>query len=212
MADLEELCRRYRLPVYAFIRKRGHAPEEADDLTQEFFARLVESDFLNKADRSRGRFRCFLMTSIDNFLRVEHRNATARKRGGGWRRIDLDVNQTEHLLLNELADNATPELAFERQWAKTLLNTVLEQLERDYAAGGRRPLFQALKPHLRADADALPYAQIAARLGVSLTGVKVSVHRARQRFQECLRAEIAKIVTNQADVDDEIRHLLNLLS
>ncbi len=210
--SLETLCQTYWRPVYAFIRKRGHAPEAAQDLTQTFFAQLLQSDFLGKADSSRGRFRCFLMTSIDNFLRVEHRNAITRKRGGGWERIRLDDEEAERFVQAELADTATPELIFEREWGRTLLAKVLGALEAEFAAGGRAVLFQALKPHLAGDPGALPYQEIAVRVGASLTGIKVSVHRARKRYQELLRAEVAQIVANPAEVEDELRHLVRLLA
>lgn len=209
---LEDLCKIYWRPVYAFIRKRGQAREEAQDLTQEFFARLVGSDFLSKADSSRGRFRCFLMASIDNFLRVEHRNLTTQKRGGGWQRIPLDDEEVERMIQAELADTATPEVMFERQWGRTLLDRVLKRLDQEFTASGRSELFQALKPHLTGDPGALPYNAIAVSVGASLTGIKVSVHRARKRFQELLRIEVTQIVANPSEVDVEIRHLLHILS
>ena len=209
---LEDLCKVYWRPVYAFIRKRGHAREAAEDLTQEFFARLLQSDFLSKADSNRGRFRCFLMASIDNFLRVEHRNASTQKKGGGWQRIPLDDEEIERTIQAELADTATPEVMFERQWGQTLLGSVLRILEQEFAAVGRAELFQALKPHLAGDPGALPYQEVALKVGATLTGIKVSVHRARKRFQELLRTEVAQLVGNPAEVDDEIRHLLQILS
>ena len=211
-AALEELCQVYWRPVYAFIRKRGHPPEAAQDLTQDFFAHLLQSGFLGKADSERGRFRCLLMSSIDNFLRVEHRNASAQKRGGGWRKLRMDEPEVEHVLEAEMADVATPELLYERQWARTLLARVLADLEREYADAGRGAQFATLKPHLNGEPGALPYREIAAALGASLTGVKVSVHRARQRYQELLRAEIRRLVAHPGDVEDEIHHLLQLLS
>lgn len=210
--SLEDLCQIYWLPVYAFIRKRGHSPEAAEDLTQEFFAHILHSDFLNKAEASRGRFRSFLMASIENFLRVEHRNATTQKRGGGWQRLQIDDEDVERSLQAELADTSTPEVIFERQWGRTLLGRVLQTLEQEFTKTGRSALFQALKPHLAGDPGALPYQAIALSVGATLTGIKVTVHRARKRFQEILRAEVTPLVANAAEVEDEIRHLLRLLS
>lgn len=209
---MESLCQLYWRPVYGFIRKRGHLPEAAEDLTQEFFSRLLQSDFLGMADGSRGRFRSFLMASIDNFLRVEHRNATTQKKGGGWQRLAWDDEDVEGAIQAELADASTPERIFEREWGRTLLGKVLRTLEEEFVAAGRSVLFQALKPHLAGDPGALPYQEIAVSAGASLTGIKVSVHRARKRYQELLRAEVARIVTDPAEIEDELRHLVRLLS
>jgi RNA polymerase sigma-70 factor (ECF subfamily) len=210
--SLEDLCQIYWLPVYAFIRKRGHPPEAAEDLTQEFFAHILHSDFLSRAEARRGRFRSFLMASIENFLHVEHRNATTQKRGGGWQRLQIDDEDVERFLQAELADTSTPEVIFERQWGRTLIGRVFQKLEQEFSKAGRSALFQALKPHLAGDPGALPYQAIALSVGATLTGIKVTVHRARRRFQELLRAEVTPLVANAAEVDDEIRHLLRLLS
>jgi len=169
---LESLCQIYWRPVYAFIRKRGRSPESAQDLTQEFFARLLQSGFLSKADSTRGRFRSFLMASIDNFLRVEHRNASTQKRGGGWQRLALDDAEVERVIQTELADTSTPEIMFERQWGRTLLDRVLKILQMEFAAAGRSSLFETLKPHLIGDPEALPYQEIALNVGATLTGSK----------------------------------------
>lgn len=209
---IESLCGVYWRPVYAFMRKRGHAREAAEDLTQEFFSRVLQSDFLSTADASRGRFRCFLMASIDNFLRVEHRNATTQKKGGGWKRLALEDEDLERALQAELADATTPAVIFEREWVRTLLRQVLQTLEQEFVGSGRSALFAALKPHLTGDAGALPYLQIALEAGASLTGIKVTVHRARKRYHELLRAEVARIVASPAEVEDELRHLLQILA
>ena len=146
-AALTRLCQTYWLPVYAFVRKRGHSPEQAQDFTQAFFANFLEKQHVTKADRERGRFRSFLMTSVENFLRNENDRAQAQKRGGGQKLISLDEQDAEARYLCEPTTETDPAKAFEQRWAATLLNTVLNRLQAEFGATGRGDLFEALQAH-----------------------------------------------------------------
>lgn len=209
---LETLCRLYWYPLYAHIRRRGHAVEAAQDLTQEFFARLLEKEWLRTADPQRGRFRSFLLAAADHFLSNQHDRARAEKRGGGRVVLSLDFGDAERRLATEPADPATPERAFERRWALTLLELVLQRLRDEYATPARAALFDRLQPYLAHGRGPASYRELATELAMTEGAVKVAIHRARQRFAALLRHEIAQTVTHPAEVDDEIRHLFTALA
>ena len=209
---LEQLCRAYWYPLYAYVRRRGHSPEDAQDLTQSFFARLLEKNWLAAADRERGKFRSFLLTALKNFLANEWDKASRQKRGGHAHIISLDAAALETRFGHEPADPATPETEFDRQWALTLLDLVLHSLEKEYAANGKGELFVNLRSTLSGERATIPYAQIAARLDSTEGAIKVAVHRLRERYREILREEIAHTVETSAQVEEELRHLFAALS
>ena len=211
-AALEKLCRAYWLPIYTFIRRQGRNPHDAQDLTQAFFARLLEKNYLADADRGRGRFRSFLLASLKHFLANEWDKAGAKKRGGRQPVIPLDAADAESACDFEPADNATPEKIFERRWALALLEQVLRRLREEYTRDGKKTLFEQLKPTLTEASRAVRYADIAARLGTSEGAVKAAVHRLRRRYREILRAEIADTVADPGEIEDEIRNLFAALA
>ena len=209
---LTRLCQTYWHPLYAYVRRIGHSPHDAQDLTQEFFARLLEKNSLTAADESRGRFRSFLLASLKHFLANEWDKARAQKRGGALIPIPIDGSSAETSCQWEPADRTTPERIFERRWALTLLEGVLRRLREEYVRDGKENLFEQLKPTLTEASRTVRYAEIAVRLGTTEGAVKVAVHRLRQRYREVLRAEIAGTVATPGEVDDEIRSLFAALS
>jgi RNA polymerase sigma factor (sigma-70 family) len=209
---LEKLCRTYWFPIYAFVRRQGQAPPDAQDLTQEFFARLLEKNYLTSADPAKGRFRSFLLASLKHFLANEWDKASAQKRGGGQILIPIDVATAETSCGFEPADQLTAEKIFERRWALTLLEQVLHRLRAEYVSDDREKLFEQLKPTLTEASRTVAYAEIATRLGTTEGAVKVAVHRLRQRYREVLRAEIADTVASPEEVEDEIRNLFAALA
>ena len=209
---LEKLCRSYWFPIYAFVRRQGHGPHDAQDLTQEFFARLLEKQQLAAADPARGRFRSFLLASLKHFLANEWDKTRAQKRGGGKILIPVDVATAETSCGLEPADQATAEKIFERRWALTLLDQVLRRLRAEYVRDGKENLFEQLKPTLTEASRTVAYVEIATRLGTTEGAVKVAVHRLRQRYREVLRAEISDTVANPGEVEDEIRNLFAALA
>jgi RNA polymerase sigma-70 factor (ECF subfamily) len=204
---LEKLCRTYWYPLYAFVRRLGHAPEDAQDLTQGFFAYLLQSRLVSKADPQAGRFRSFLLAALKHFLAHEHERRTALKRGGGGFVLSLDQFDPEERLALEPADTATPEALFDRRWAIQQVENALNRLRADYAAAGRGALFDLLKDYVWGDKNTLTLGEIAARLDLTEEAVKKSVQRLRQRFRDCLRAEIAQTVATPDQIDEEFRHL-----
>ncbi len=211
-AALETLCQTYWPPLYAYIRRRGYSPEDAQDLTQEFFARVLEHHWLARADQAKGRFRTFLLTAMERFLANEWDKVRAQKRGGGQRNVPIQLDTAETRYGVEPADTHTPEQAFEYRWALALLDEVVSQLEAEFHAEGRANLFATLKPCLVGDRASQPYAELAASLGREEGAVKVAVHRLRQRYRELLRAEIANTVAAPGEVDAEMHHLFNVLA
>lgn len=210
-AALEQLCRDYWYPVYVFVRRRGHDPDEAQDLTQEFFTRLLKKNFLHSADPAKGRFRTFLLTAVDRFLANEWIKAHRQKRGGG--RLTLSLNHTDaeaHYQL-ELADPTTPERLFERKWVMALLRQAMDNLRTECAAAGREGLFDEVRSVLAGESGAAPYADIAARLGMTEGAVKAAAHRWRRRYAGLVREQVARTVATPAEVEGEIRHLLQIL-
>ncbi len=208
---LDSLCQAYWYPLYAFARRRGKQPDDARDLTQSFFARVLEKDSLNAADQERGRFRTFLLTVFKRFLANEHQREQAQKRGGGQRLVSIDVADGERRLSLEPSDDWTPEREFERSWAVTLLEQVLGRLQVDYESKGKGPLFECLKPFLTAADDADSYAKIAADRDMTVGAIKVAVHRLRQRYRDLIRQEVASTVAHEDDADDELGQLLKAI-
>ena len=208
---LEALCRTYWYPLYAFVRRKGHDAPEAEDLTQEFFARLLEKKYLEAAAPEKGKFRSFLLTAFKRFLANEWDRANRQKRGGGRELISLDETKAENCYRAEPADTMTPEKIFERSWALKLLEQVLNRLEREHVQAGKRELFEELQIFLTGEKSRSPYAEIAARLRMSEGTLKVTVHRLRRRYRELLRLEVAQTVASPAEIDGEIRHLFAAL-
>jgi len=197
---LEELCRQYWYPLYAYVRRSGYESHEAEDLTQEFFVRLLAKNYLAEVDPEKGKFRSFLLASLKHFLANEWDKARAQKRGGGRTFVSLDA---ETRYRQEPVDELTADKLLDRQWALALLEQVLGRLE----AETDPKQFAALKPFLTAEKEAIPYANVAGQLETSEGAVKVAVHRLRQRYRKLLREEIAHTVASPAEVDEEIRHL-----
>ena len=208
---LEALCQAYWYPIYAHVRRSGHDAATAQDLTQAFFARLLERRVLPRADRERGRFRAFLLASLRNFLRNEYDFQTARKRGGGQAVLSIDYRQAEGRYGAEPSHAETPERDFERQWALAVLEQALAALEREHRAAGKLELFEALAPCLTAGGDAPAYAEVAAALGLTEAAAKMAASRLRKQYRERIRAEIARTVADPADVDEELRSLFAAL-
>ncbi len=211
-AALAELCQRYWYPLYAYVRRRVGNVAEAQDLTQEFFARLLGKNVLAAASQERGRFRSFLLTAMKNFLANEWDKAKAAKRGGGRRTLPLVFDTAESRLSLEPAHDLTPERLYERQWALTLLELVVDRLEREFAAASKQAQFTALKPAIAGSQVALDYAAAASQLGMTEDAVRQAAHRLRRRYRELLRDELARTVADPADVDDEIRSLFETLA
>ncbi len=209
---LAKLCAAYWPPIYAYLRRRGYSAQEAEDLTQSFFVRLLEKDYLRDARRERGKFRSFLLASLKHFLANEWDRAQAKKRGGQFQFISLEeITSQENGLKPQ---TLTPEEQFERQWALVALNHVIARLGEEYKDAGKARLFESLKDFLIGD-DGLPYRQVAVALEMSEGAVKTAVHRLRSRFRKMLRAEIAETLPrpdDQAEIDGEIRYLLKTLS
>ncbi len=209
---LAKLCQTYWYPLYTYIRRSGHPTEEAKDLTQEFFARLLEKNYLQGIEVDKGKFRSFLLTALKRFLANEWDRANRLKRGGGHQIISLDAEDTENRYRLEPVDPMTPEKLFERRWANTLLGQVMAALEGEFAAAGKGQFFKELKPFLSGDDEHASYAEISRRVEVSEGALRVNVHRLRQRYRELLRLEIANTVERPEEIDDEIRYLFSALS
>ena len=197
-------------PLYAYVRRRG--PPNAQDLTQEFFARLLQQNWLAQADRDRGRFRTFLLAALSHFLANEWDKARAQKRGGTIQFVPLQLDSAETRYGQEPADPVTPEQCFERRWALALLDEVLNRLRHEQVAAGAGGLYDTLKPCLVGTRQAQPYAALAAKLGMTEGAVKVAVHRLRQRYRQLLREEIANTVVTSAEADEEMHHLFSVLA
>ncbi len=208
---LAEFCQVYWYPLYAFVRRQGHGPHDAQDLTQAFFTRLLEKDYLSDVDRSKGKFRSFLLVALKHFLLHEWARAKTLKRGGGHKLVSLDALAAETRYSREPADNITPERLFEQRWALTLLDHVLARLGEEYEATGKWGVFEQLKGCLTGGRDVPSYAGLAGRLGLTEGAFKVAVHRLRRRYREVLREEIARTVADPAEIDDEIRQLFSAL-
>lgn len=204
------LCEAYWYPVYAFVRRQGYSAADAEDLTQGYFARFLEKEYLKDVRPEYGRFRSFLLASVRHFLSNERDRERALKRGGGRRLVSLDAAEAERSYELEPVDTTTPETLFERSWARAVFARVLERLD-EMPAGAGRSRLDRLRPFLTGGEAAAPYADIAREWGVGESAVRVAVHRLRKRFADIFREEVAGTVAEDADVDDEVRHVLSLL-
>jgi DNA-directed RNA polymerase specialized sigma24 family protein len=211
VAALEILCRTYWYPLYALVRHQGHAPSDAQDLTQEFFARLLSKEFLRAADREKGRFRTFLRVALRRFLANEWDREHRLKRGGGQVLLPLDTSAAEQRYQEERDDAFPPDHLYERRWAGALLQEVLARLRAEYVADGKTAEFEQLKGALTAERGGIAYASIAAALELSEGAARVAVHRLRKRFRVLFRAAVAETVSAPDEVEDELRHVVTLL-
>jgi RNA polymerase sigma factor (sigma-70 family) len=211
-AALEALCRAYWYPLYAFVRRQGHAPSDAQDLTQEFFARLLGKEYLRGADREKGRFRTFLRVALKRFLANEWNRSQRLKRGGGHKLLPFDTTTGEHLYQAERGDALPPDRLYERRWARALLDQTLVRLRAEYAGAGKTAEFDRLKGVLHAERGNIPYRDLAAALNLNEGAARVAVHRLRKRFREVFRATVAETVSTPDEADDELRHIVGLLA
>jgi RNA polymerase sigma-70 factor (ECF subfamily) len=209
---LATLCQRYWYPLYVFVRRQGQGPEDAQDLVQGFFERLLEKQYLKDADPEKGKFRSFLLMALRRFMVNEWDRANRLKRGGGRKLISLDEQDTEDRYKAEPVDEMSPERAYQRQWAMIVLEQVLDRLEAEFVSAGKAELFSELRVYLGGEPGAGSYAEIGGKLGMTPGALKVTVHRLRQRFRELLRLEIANTVAKAEEIDNEIRELFAALS
>jgi DNA-directed RNA polymerase specialized sigma24 family protein len=208
----EALGRAYWYPLYAFVRRLGHGPHDAEDLVQGFFAQALSKNFLGVADQAKGRFRSFLLLALKRFLANEWDRKRARKRGGAIPALSLDSLTAEQRYALEPADQLTADRLFERRWAMTLLENVLTKLREEQGEAGRGETFAVLQDCLTGDGRSAAYHKLVTRLGISEGAVKIAVHRLRRRYRELLQVEIASTVGSPEEVDDERRYLLSVMS
>jgi RNA polymerase sigma-70 factor (ECF subfamily) len=209
---LDRLCRQYWQPLYYFVRRRGYDEQDAQDLTQSFFARLLEKKGFEAADRERGRFRTFLLTSLQNYLANEWDRANRQKRGGGQKFLSLESTLNAEAQYRQLpADSATPDRFYDRRWAQAVLESVLKRLREEFDSPNANGKFDVLKEFLFLDRGETSYAAAALRIGLSESAMKSAIYRLRQRCGQFLTDEIAQTVARPEDVDDEIRYLLSAL-
>ena len=206
-AALTQLCERYWYPLYAYLRRSGHSADEAQDLTQAFFARILEKRSFRQADSARGRFRSFLLASLKNFVANERGRERAQKRGGAIPPLSLEFDTAEGRYRIEPPSDETPEKVFDRRWALTLLEDVLARLRGEFVKAQKEAVFDQLKGYLAGPRTEVGYAAVGKQLEMSEGAVKVAVHRLRRRFRDLLREEIAHTVSSPGEVEDEIRHL-----
>ncbi len=209
---LANLCQTYWRPVYSFIRRSGYPPDQAQDLTQGFFLVLLDKNYLADADRQRGRFRSFLLTSVKNFVANERDRAYTLKRGGGQSPVSIDLIEAEGWYAPAAVERATPESLFQRRWALTLLGQVMARLRAEFAEMGRARHFEKMSVFLDGDPEAARYEGLAAETGMSAGALRVAVHRMRKKYRNLLRSEIAETVATPQEIDEEIRFLLSALS
>ena len=211
-AALEQLCCSYWHPLYAYARHKGHLPPDAEDLTQEFFARLLAKNYLAAAEKEKGRFRSFLLTMFKRFLADEWDRSQAQKRGGGLRPLTIDTETAEAGYQQDWIENATPERVFEQRWALSVVNRAINRLEAEFTQAGRAAEFERLKTFLTPEKGAIPYADAAKELDMTEGALRVVIHRLRQKFRGHLRAEVAQTVASPEEIEEEIRYLLTVLS
>jgi RNA polymerase sigma factor (sigma-70 family) len=210
---LEELCRAYWYPLYAFVRRRGYGAQDAQDLTQSFFARLLDKNTFAMAEQQRGRFRTFLLTALDHFLVSEWERGQRQKRGGGREIVSIDALATEERYhLEPVSSSLTPEQMFERRWVESLLEQVLRRLREECETTGHLDRFEHLKMFLVEDRGAVSFAATADRLGVTEAALKGMVRRLRARYRELLREEVAQTVGSAEEIEAEIRYLIRVLN
>lgn len=211
MAALEKLCCAYWYPLYAYVRRKGYRAEDAQDLTQEFFARLLSRNYLSVADRNKGKFRSFLLGSLEHFLAREWTKSHAQKRGSGRTLLSLDGTDAENRYLLEPVDTLTADKIFARRWATTLLDQAMSRLRDECVGHGKKALFREAEGLLSGEKGEAPYVEIATKLNMSEGAVKVAIHRLRQRYGDLVRAEIAQTVANQQEADEELSYLFAVL-
>jgi RNA polymerase sigma-70 factor (ECF subfamily) len=210
-AALEQLCRTYWYPLYAYVRRQGHSAEDAQDLTQEFFARFLAKKHFQLANRDRGRFRSFLLTTLKHFLVNEWERSTAQKRGGLNPKVPVDTVTGEELYNHDLSHGLTADKIYERNWALAMLKRVHDRLQRDYADAGKAERFVQLEQFLPGEKSDMTYAEAAARLGLPEGTVKSEVSRLKKRYGELLRSEIAHTVSSPDEIKDELRYLITVV-
>ncbi|HMC63447.1 MAG TPA: hypothetical protein VKI65_00760, partial [Gemmataceae bacterium] len=208
---LEKLCRTYWYPIYAYLRRRGCGEQDAQDLTQGFFAQLLERRSIQGVEPEKGKFRSFLVASLNYYVADERDRANAQKRGGGRQILSFDAHEAEERYQLEPVDERSPDKLFERRWAITLLDQVLVRLAQEFAAKGKLDLFHRLQPHLVERAGDKAYAETAREAGMTEEGLKKAAQRMRRRYHQLFREEIAQTVASPAEVDDELRHLCKVL-
>jgi RNA polymerase sigma-70 factor (ECF subfamily) len=208
---LARLCQSYWYPLYVYVRRLGHSHEDAQDLVQGFFARVLEKNYLKSADPNKGRFRSFLLVMLKGFMSNEWDRTNRQKRGGGVQIVSLNADDTETRYLAEPIDEMTPEKAYDQHWATLLLSRVLDRLEKEFLAASKATVFDELKVFLTGEKSESTYSEIGQRIGMSEGNLKVTVHRLRQRYRELLRGEIADTVDGPEAIDEEIRHLFAAL-
>ncbi len=208
---LADLCQTYWYPLYAYARRRGHSVEDAEDLTQGFFARLLQQDFLAGLSQEKVRFRAFLLASMNHFMADDWDRISAQKRDAR-KTISLDAETAEHRYQTAMVEHETPDRVFERQWAMTLLESAVQHLAHEYESTGRGALFAELQFAILGERSAVPYTKLAAKLDMSPEAVRVAVHRLRQRYRQVLREEIAQTVTDEKDIVGELNYLRQVLA
>ena len=211
-AALETICKAYWYPLYAYVRRCGQSPHDAQDLTQEFFARLLEKRWLDSADRDKGKLRTFLIVALKKFMAKEWRRATAQKRGGNQTHVPMDTAFAESRYSADASTTLPADDIFEQQWALTLIELTLERLQKEFETAGKADDFEQLKSCLMAERGAIDYAEIAARLDMNEGAARVAVHRLRKRFREIYREEISQTLSSGTDLNDELRHLAQALA
>lgn len=209
---MAELCRTYWSPVYTYVRYRGNDAESARELTQGFFAQLLEKKYVQDAQRGRGRFRSFLLTSVQHYLANENDRVQAQKRGGGMTLLQLDFDTVESTLSVEPVEQETPETVFEKRWAASVLKRTMEQLALEMGQAGKQETFRRLRPLLAGEALETPYREIAAELEITEGAVKVTVHRLRKKFGKLLRQEVSRTLSDPTSLDEEMRFLQGVLA
>jgi len=208
---LERLCSGYWYPIYVFLRRIGWTAHDAEDLTQAFFERVLQKNYLRAVDRTKGKFRCFLLAMLRHFLANHRRDARTQKRGGGFQFVCLDDESVDELDLRPAGSEANAVLSFDRQWAITLLEQVVARLQEEYQEAGKGTLFDELKVFLIGERGTQTYAKLAARLNTTEAAIKMTVSRLRRRYGELLRSEIARTVSTPEEIEDELRALLAAL-
>jgi RNA polymerase sigma-70 factor (ECF subfamily) len=210
-AALDHLCRTYWYPLYAYVRRQGHSKDDAQDLTQSFFARLLERKYLRLADRNQGRFRTFLLTSLKHFLINDWKKENREKRGGGQKAISLDEEMAESRFAAEPAIAQPPDTLYDRGWAAVLLESAQAALKSEFERSGKQDLFERFKTCVLVEQGDLSYTKLALELGMTENAVRVAAHRLRQRYGELLRAEVAQTVSTPAEVNEELRYLVSVI-
>jgi RNA polymerase sigma factor (sigma-70 family) len=205
---LAHLVETYWTPLYFFLRRKGHREEDAQDLTQSFFTTFIEKDFLKTVQREKGRFRTFLLVALEHFLANEYDKAKAQKRGGGRKILSLDFDDAERRYTREPSTDETAERLYLKKWARALTDEAMRMLEEDFAGSGKAEIFKAIKPHLAGGED---YGELAERLKISVSNVKVTVHRARRKYRDLLREAVRDTVRSESEVEIELKEIISCL-